>query len=124
MEERVAAWKEYHRENSLQSNSAVFTNCEEYFDLLDMGTSIIAHMMVQYHIDPWGYWYKLLHDIIHGRKMGAYSYQKPVLFNECCRWFNEGEHEQAPKYIPTQFDRYITTGEMGDQVWEYFRQFL
>ncbi|RYP53063.1 hypothetical protein DL769_010570 [Monosporascus sp. CRB-8-3] len=99
VEARVEAWKKVHRENNLQSSSHAFTLCEEYFDLLEMGTSIIAPLMVEYYYNQGGYWWELLHEIIHGRKMGACMYQKPVLFEECRRFFNEGEHGQAPECI-------------------------
>lgn len=120
-EERIEAWNEHHRANQLQSSSFAFTDCEEYFDLLEMGTSIIAHLMVAYFDGPYGYWWELLHEIVNGRRMGAYMYQKHVLFDECCQFFNEGEHDQAPKYIQTQWDRYILHGEVGDQILEHWR---
>lgn len=92
----------------------MFTGCEEYFDLLDMGPSITAHLMVEYYYDRDGYWYELLHEITHGRKMGPHVVQKPVLFEEYYRFFNEGEHRQAPEWIPTAVDRWIYHGERGD----------
>ena len=84
----------------------MFTDCQEYYDLLEMGPSIIAHLMVEYYYDQWGYWYQLLHEIIHGRKMGAHAVAKGPLFEAWCRSFNR-EHAQAFKYIPTPTDRAI-----------------
>ena len=72
VDERIRAWREYHEANLLQSNSAFFTLCEEYWDLLEMGPSIIAPLMVEYYHHPRAYYYNLLHEIVHGRKLGAY----------------------------------------------------
>lgn len=104
-EERVAAWIEFHQAHWVKSNSQYFTYCEEYWDLLEMGTSIIAPLMVEYERLQWGYWFHLLHELVHGHKLRAHSYQKPVLYDECVRWFIEGDHEDAPLYVPTESDR-------------------
>ncbi|KAK2593260.1 hypothetical protein QQS21_009025 [Conoideocrella luteorostrata] len=122
-EERIGLWKEYCWEHRIHASCAICTGCEEYFDLVEMGSSIIAHLMVEYFHDRGGYWYELLHEIVHGRKMGAYMVQRDVLFEECRQFFNEGEHDHAPKYIPNEWDIYIHTRKMGPQVREYFRQF-
>lgn len=114
-EERVSAWIAYHQENWLQSSSFCFTLCEKYWDLLEMGTGIIAPLMVEYERLRWGYWFQLLHEIIHGRQLGAYSYQKGVLYEKCVSWFNEGEHSEAPLYIPTELDRYLLAGVQAMQ---------
>ena len=81
--------------------------CEEYWDLLEMGPSIIAHLMVEYYHNQGGYWYELLHEIIHGRKMGAYMVQKRPLFAAWCRFFNKREHSPAFKYMSTSLDCHI-----------------
>lgn len=121
--ERVRLWKEHCQLYRLRGSAGTFTECEEYFDLLDMGPSIIAPLMVEYfNEDGAGYWYELLHEIVHGRKMGAYMVRRGVLFDECCRFFNCGDHDQAPKYIPNEWDIFVYTRQMGPQVWEYFRR--
>lgn len=61
--------------------------------------------MVDYSRDRGGWWFQLLHEIVHGRKLGAYCYQKSFLYAECVRWFNEGDHDKAPMYKPTEDDR-------------------
>lgn len=66
--------------------------------------------MVEYVHLEWGYWFRLLHEIVHGRKLGAYSYQKDVLYAQCVQWFIEGDHDEAPLYVPTAMDRYILDG--------------
>ncbi|GAW20233.1 hypothetical protein ANO14919_097320 [Xylariales sp. No.14919] len=106
-EERIEAWKQHHRRNQIQSDTYAFLGCEEYFDLLEMGPSIIAQLMVGYCDLKWGAWYELLHEINHGHQMGAHMVQKHVVFDVWCRWFNYGEHRQVPKYIPTELDRQI-----------------
>ncbi|KAI9746785.1 MAG: hypothetical protein M4579_007595, partial [Chaenotheca gracillima] len=74
-----------------------------------MGPSIIAHLMVEYFHDRGGFWYELLHEIIHGRKMGAYMVQKGVIFEQYRQFFNGGEYDQTPKYIPNKWDIFIFT---------------
>lgn len=110
LEERVNAWKEHHELHQVQSNMSAFTLCEPYFDLREMGTSIIAPLMVEYYHMQWGYWFELLHEIIHGRKMGARCFQPGGMYDDCCEFFNEGEHYQAPKYIPTEMDIFLSKG--------------
>jgi hypothetical protein len=96
--------------------------CDEYDDLVEMGLSVIAQLMVEWVNDRGGYWYELLHEIVHGRKMGAHSVNRGMLLAESAEWFDEGNHDQAPKYIPTEWDEYIYTGKIGPQVWEHLRR--
>ncbi|RMZ85731.1 hypothetical protein DV737_g440, partial [Chaetothyriales sp. CBS 132003] len=114
--EHARAWKEHCQRSWLSSDSDVYTDGEAYWDLLDMGTSIIPHIMVEYHDDPGGFWFQLLHQIIHGRKMNAYMFQKRVLFELWCQFFNKGEHDQAPLYIPTQMDHRIRPSSFAEYV--------
>lgn len=104
-ETRVQAWSQFHRDNWLRASSLAFTMTDEYFDLVDMGTSIIAPVMVSYYHWDWGYWWQLLHEIIHGRQVGAYSYQPGAIYEACVQWFNEGDHADAPLYEQTQEDK-------------------
>ncbi|KAK8118163.1 uncharacterized protein PG998_006444 [Apiospora kogelbergensis] len=62
------------------SVTLVYTSGDEYFDLLDMGPGIIAHLMVEYYHNRGGFYYQLLHEIVHGRKMGAMEIEKPEEF--------------------------------------------
>ena len=88
-----------------------------------MGPSIIASLMVEYYYDQDGYWYELLHEIIHGRKMGAYMiHRRDSLFYICRDFFNGGDYTQAPKYIPNEWDELFLNRRIGPQVWDYFRQ--
>ncbi|KAI1851287.1 hypothetical protein JX265_000480 [Neoarthrinium moseri] len=112
VEERIARWKELHdRHTCRQSSSHFFTFSDGYEDLLEMGPSIIAPVMVAYNQDPEGYWWDLLHEIIHGRKKGAIQYQKHVFFEKWCDYFNEGDHNEAFEYILTPLDSYVKYGE-------------
>ncbi|KID84307.1 hypothetical protein MGU_08509 [Metarhizium guizhouense ARSEF 977] len=90
-QERVGLWKEYCDLNHLRLSFA--TCCEasdDYDDLVEMGPSIIAPLMVEYPSDTAGYWYEVLHKIIHGRNMGAYMVQKGALYDAWYRFFNGG----------------------------------
>jgi hypothetical protein len=108
VEERVRAWNEhYDRNHMFYSSTAMYTECEEYWDLLEMGPSIIAQLMVAYYHNEYGYWYELLHEIFHGRKMGAYMVQKGRLFEPWRRFFNEDNDDQVPRYVPNEADRRI-----------------
>ncbi|KFG88008.1 hypothetical protein MANI_014741 [Metarhizium anisopliae] len=123
-QERVGLWKEYC---DLHSIHASFSICcegsDEYYDLVEMGPSIIAPLMVEYLNDQGGYWYEVLHDIVHGRNMGAYMVQRDILFDECCQYFNgDVDYDQAPKYIPNEWDEFFVNHKMSPRVWEHFRQ--
>ncbi|KAI0977520.1 hypothetical protein F4678DRAFT_17712 [Xylaria arbuscula] len=107
VKELVDGWKEHHIENMIYSSSVFFTECEPYWDLVAMGPSIIAHLMVGYTEYRDGYWYELLHEIVHGHKMRAHMIQRPVVYDAWCHWFNWGEQSQVPEYIPTDADRRI-----------------
>lgn len=106
VEQRIQAWKGHCDDNHIMGSSSFFTDCQEYQDLLEMGPSIISHLMVEYYDDWGGYWYQLLHEIIHGRKMGAHAVFKRPLFEAWCRSFHR-DHAQAFKYIPNAIDRAI-----------------
>lgn len=82
--------------------------------------------MVEYSHDQDGYWYELLHEIVHGRGMGAYAiFGRDKLFDVWREFLKGGEYEQAPKYIPNEWDLYFTSAgkKIGPQIREYFRQF-
>jgi hypothetical protein len=96
-----------HANNRMLGGTHSWSLCEEYDDLLEMGTSIIAPLMVQYHNDKYGYWWELLHEIIFRRKTGAVEYWKDVLFENWAKYFNHGEHDQAPEYILSDLERRV-----------------
>ncbi|KAI0147471.1 hypothetical protein GGR57DRAFT_476541 [Xylariaceae sp. FL1272] len=112
-DERVNAWKQYHADFQMfYSGSSSFTGVEGYYDLLEMGPSIIPQIMIAYHGHYMEYWYELLHEMIHGRKIGAYMLNHRLYHDECMQFFDGGiEHDQAPEYIQTIADRHFVNGE-------------
>ncbi|KAI1311512.1 hypothetical protein F5Y03DRAFT_308813 [Xylaria venustula] len=107
-EDHIKAWEDYHLQNP-SSNTSTWYLCDEYEILLEMGPSIIAHVMLGYYDSEakHGAWYELLHEMIHGHRMRAHSVQKGALFDIWCRWFNWGKHSEAFEYIPTEADRRV-----------------
>ncbi|KAK8929569.1 hypothetical protein VCV18_002233 [Metarhizium anisopliae] len=88
-----------------------------------MGPSIIAPLMVEYPSDIAGYWYEVLHKIIHSRNMGAYMVQKGALYDAWYRFFNGGaDYDQAPLYIPNEWDEFILQRKISPGVREHFRR--
>lgn len=123
-QERVGLWKEYCDMHRIRLS---FSTCceasEEYYDLVEMGPSIIAPLMVEYPSDIAGYWYEVLHKIIHGRNMGAYMVQKGALYDAWYRFFNGGaDYNRAPKYIPNELDELIHHRKISPGVREHFRR--
>jgi hypothetical protein len=108
VEERITAWRRHHEKNQMHSNSTIYTECEEYSNLLEMGPSIIPQIMLIYKEDWGGFWHELLYEIIHGHKMGAWSYQKDYLIDMWCQFFEEREWTEVPVYIPSEFDRMMS----------------
>ncbi|RMZ83628.1 hypothetical protein DV738_g1134, partial [Chaetothyriales sp. CBS 135597] len=113
--ELIKAWDDHHASNWLKSNTGCFIQCEPYWDLLEIGTSIIASIMVAYTQRPAGFWFELLHEIIHGRQMGAHMYQKKFIFQAWSQWFEEGEQEYAPLYIQTAMDHNASFNDVLDK---------
>ncbi|KAI0431601.1 hypothetical protein F5Y09DRAFT_340446 [Xylaria sp. FL1042] len=111
-EEHVKAWKEYCDERSM-CNHTNFLGMDEYLDLVEMGPSIIAHLMVEYRYS-WGEaWFQLLHEINHGYQMVSIQYVPSIIFETWCRWFTYGDQFNAPEYIPTALDRKIFSRHYG-----------
>lgn len=81
------------------------TETVEYDELLDMGTSIIALLMIAYHADPDFWYWELLHEIIHGRETQAFQFSTGELYMSCENWFNEGENSDAPVYQFSELER-------------------
>lgn len=107
-EERIRNWQRHCRENSIHSVTLVYTSGDEYFDLLDMGPGIIAHLMVEYYHDQGGFYYELLHEIIHSRQMGAMEIKKPEEFQAWTLFFEDIDHDKAPKYRPKDWERQLS----------------
>ncbi|KAI0193457.1 hypothetical protein F4808DRAFT_442215 [Astrocystis sublimbata] len=112
--QRAAAWQAYQDMHGRESSSYFFIWCDEFDDLLEMGQSIIAPAMVEYeHHDM--FWDTLLHRLLHGRDMDAVQWVPAAVFAWWCYYFEKGEHHQAFKWIPTEFDRKV----LGDKIADY-----
>ncbi|KHN96004.1 uncharacterized protein MAM_06109 [Metarhizium album ARSEF 1941] len=99
--------------NSVLANSAPCASGNEHCDLVDMGPSIIAPLMIAYLSD-----------------IGVISTRSCTRFFTAARWaptwsrrlyqyFNEGDHDQAPKYISNQRDGFFINGKLGLEVRAY-----
>ncbi|KAM3430020.1 hypothetical protein MY4824_007906 [Beauveria thailandica] len=115
-EKRVKIWKELCEENRVKLSRAMCCVGDEYWDLLEVGPAFIPQLMVEYSRDRGGYWYELLHDIVHGRTTEAYAiFERDKWFDVWRAFLNGIEYEHAPKYIPNEWDIYYTTGKLGPQ---------
>ena len=76
----------------------MYTECEEYDKLLELGGSIIAHLMLAYSRDQTGFWYELLHEIVHGfgKKTGLRSINFKKQYAVWDERFQRKEHSEAP----------------------------
>jgi len=99
VEQTVAAWKDHQERNALKSYSGVHTEGDAYDDLVNFGPSVIGNLMVDYHGQQDGWHHELLHDIVHGEKSGNTTHFKEHSFNSWKEWFENGEHEDAPKGV-------------------------
>lgn len=123
--ERVDLWKGHCRRNERSSSTGGYCSSEEYWDLVEVGPAFIPHLMVDYSHDRGGFWYELLHEIVHGHTMGAYMlFDRDEYFHVWREFLNGGEYDQAPKYVPTEWDVYFSSAgkTVGPQLREYFRQ--
>lgn len=122
--ERVTIWKEYCEANLARLSRGICCSGDEYWDLLEVGPAFIPHLMVEYSRDRGGFWYELIHELVHGRTTEAVTmFERDKWFDIWRTFLNGMEYEQAPKFIPTEWDIYYTTGKMGPQVWKHFKQF-
>ncbi|KAJ3494762.1 hypothetical protein NLG97_g3870 [Lecanicillium saksenae] len=122
-EDRVKMWKAYCERNRARSSSSVCCSDEEYWDLLEVGPAFIPHLMIEYSRNRGGFWYELLHEIVHGRTTGAVViFERKKWFDVWRTFMNGMEYEDAPKYDPNEWDIYIRTGKMGPTVWEYHKR--
>ncbi|KAJ5669836.1 hypothetical protein N7462_010906 [Penicillium macrosclerotiorum] len=80
------------------------TDTDEYRNLVKLGPSIIPQIMVAYEQMLGGAWHDLLYEMIHGHRMGLMCYQKPSLYKEWEKFFNERGWDQAPMYVPREGD--------------------
>ena len=97
---RIEAWMAHCRRNHVQSSSAMYTECQGYDELLELGGSIIAHLMLAYSRDQTGFWFELLHEIVHGfsKKTGLRSINFQQQYAAWNGWFQDMEHSEAPHW--------------------------
>jgi len=94
----VARWREHQQENRFSSNSADYTSGDAYDSLVQMGQGIIGNVMDQYANKQDGWWHEMLHEIVHGRRSGAYQFSKHLFYADWKEWFESGEPlDAAPK---------------------------
>lgn len=68
----VAAWAEQQHEHIGDNNSSAYTvDCDAYWELVDLGPSIIAYVMAEYAAEQDGWWHELLHELVHGQQGGG-----------------------------------------------------
>lgn len=98
---RIEAWKAHCTRSHIHSTSAMYTECEEYDKLLELDGSIIAHLMLAYGRDQTGFWWELLHEIVHGfgKKTGLWTIDFKQQYAEWSKWFKGMKHSEAPRWI-------------------------
>ncbi|KUI60876.1 hypothetical protein VP1G_08083 [Cytospora mali] len=93
----ATAWAEQQREHIGANNSSAYTvDCDAYWELVDLGPSIIANAMIEYAAAQDGWWHELLHEIVHGERGGG-TFFKPQLYEAWKDWFENKDYDQAPK---------------------------
>ena len=116
-DELMHIWKEDYLEQKL--TASVHTLCvgEEYEGIIALGPSIIGSVLLEYTADRGGWWYEMLHHLIHGRTMQAHAiFGRSKLLDQWSDFFNYEEFDKAPLYIPNEWDIYILTGVKGPAV--------
>ncbi len=98
---RIEAWKAHCTRSRIYSDSSMYTECDDFDRLSELGGSIIAHIMLAYAKEPVSFWYELLHEIVHGfgNKTGLHIINFGEQYVAWSEWFQRGEHSQAPRWI-------------------------
>lgn len=78
------------------NNSIAFFDGDGYWNLVDLGASIVTPVMLRYYQDPTGWWYDLLHELLHGERGAAPVIFKDVLFARWKMWFEDGKWNDVP----------------------------
>jgi hypothetical protein len=95
---KTAAWEEHKDNNAFSANSADLTTGDAYNSMVQMGPSVIGHVMGKYAEEPSGWWHEMLHEIVHGIKSGGGTFYKDRLYEDWKKWFENGHPlEAAPK---------------------------
>ncbi|KAJ4294940.1 NADH-dependent flavin oxidoreductase [Collariella sp. IMI 366227] len=94
----IANWEERCERLQHHSNPLIFTECEEYKQLVEFGPSIIPHIMLAYKDSTGLLWYDLLHEIIWGHKTGLLSLVVKEEYAWWAGWFEKGDYKHVPHY--------------------------
>ena len=95
---KAAEWQEHQEQNALSANSTDYVSGDAYKSMVQMGPSVIGHVMDKYANEPDGWWHEMLHEIVHGKPSGAGTFFKDRLYADWKTWFENGQpHDAAPK---------------------------
>lgn len=97
-DESAAEWVTF---KTLDSSSGGYTMCGAWYELVELGSSVVAHAMLRYYDDMFGWWDELLCELISGHRSGAMIFFRPQLHERWIRWFESetGESEAPYKLI-------------------------
>lgn len=123
-DERMKLWKEHCEIYRVVLSHAYCCEVPEYWDLLEVGPSFFAPIMIEYAHDRGGYYYELLHELVHGHGLNAQElFRRSSLFDICREFLNGGEWDRVPKYNPTEWEIYLATRKIGPQMWKNWMDF-
>lgn len=105
----ISLCKQHLTATGLSNNSSVFFDGEGYWALAEMGPSIVALVMLEYYEDPSGWWFDLLHELVHGERSASPVVFKSELSAAWRTWFGSGEWMDLPK----------GRGKAGDELYRY-----
>ncbi|KAL2169325.1 hypothetical protein VTG60DRAFT_6260 [Thermothelomyces hinnuleus] len=99
---RMRAWKE----RCAAASTSPYSNgpdadiaCEEYDALVQMGSSIIAHVMLEFSKDQSGPWYKLMYQLVREKPMTSAAredrWAEANSYSLWRDWFEHREHHEA-----------------------------
>jgi hypothetical protein len=96
-EEHVYVWKTHQSNVGFSSKSSAYTTHPSYDAIVAMGKNqVIPLIMAKYAVDQGGWWHELLHEVVHGRKSGASTFDMPELYKQWKEWFEASGGSQAP----------------------------
>lgn len=123
-DERVKIWRDHCEAHAVVLSQSICCEVEVYFDLLEVGPSFYAPIMVEYAHDRGGYWYELLHELVHGHGLRARElFRRSSLFEIAREFLNGGEWDKAPIYALSEWEIYLNTRKIGPQMRKNFMQF-
>lgn len=102
LENALTEWAEHREVWREHSSSFAFTQGEGYWSLVEMGPSIVAHIMLDYYDSQGGWHHELLHELVHSEKSGSSVFFKPVLFASWQDWFEHKDWKDVPRGMDAQ----------------------